>query len=277
MESKRMHCTNQQISNHAASNTNVRIANLSISIRTSHDDVMRPLSPPSDPFMNDPQSNGTSYPILWRVHGPTPHNWRCFGLDVGRHCYLLIQYIVLLAIYIGDCFHPHTIIIQIAMESNTNDAIPIHLLHALSRLVFWRTGASIMATTNPNQTRLRAFRSNPIPLPRSTFHRIESKWQNPFLSTRSVHSNRERAIPRTTSDDLITYCTTSIRSSNVAWKTDTQSIQCRIPTMHLHWFQWMRFWRTKHSIHSCNEWYVKSPWYSSAFLRSFRMIIIIIT
>eukprot|EP01083_Nonionella_stella_P167505 563145_1 len=173
MESKRMHCTNQQISNHAASNTNVRTANLSISIRTSHDDVMRPISPPSDPFTNDPQSNGTSYPILWRVHGPTPHNWRCFGLDVGRHCYLLIQYIVLLAIYIGDCFHPHTIIIQIAMESNTNDAIPIHLLHALSRLLFWRTGASTMATPNPNQTRLRAFRSNPIPLPRSTFHRIE--------------------------------------------------------------------------------------------------------
>eukprot|EP01083_Nonionella_stella_P031930 87361_1 len=110
------------------------------------------LTHPLDPFMNDPQSNGTSYPILWRVHGPTPHNWRCFGLDVGRHCYLLIQYIVLLAIYIGDCFHPHTIIIQIAMESNTNDAIPIHLLHALSRLLFWRTGASTMATPNPNQT-----------------------------------------------------------------------------------------------------------------------------
>eukprot|EP01083_Nonionella_stella_P167504 563144_1 len=82
----------------AASNTNVRTANLSISIRTSHDDVMRPISPPSDPFTNDPQSNGTSYPILWRVHGPTPHNWRCFGLDVARRCYLLIEYIILLAI-----------------------------------------------------------------------------------------------------------------------------------------------------------------------------------
>eukprot|EP01083_Nonionella_stella_P206145 750063_1 len=31
------------------------------------------------------------------------------------------------------------------------------------------------------------------------------------------------------SDDLITYCTTSTRSSFAgAWKTDTQSIQCRI-------------------------------------------------
>eukprot|EP01083_Nonionella_stella_P031929 87357_1 len=56
------------------------------------------LTHPLDPFMNDPQSNGTSYPILWRVHGPTPHNWRCFGLDVARRCYLLIEYIILLAI-----------------------------------------------------------------------------------------------------------------------------------------------------------------------------------
>eukprot|EP01083_Nonionella_stella_P031926 87351_1 len=43
-------------------------------------------------------TDGTSYPILWRVHGPTPHNWRCFGLDVARRCYLLIEYIILLAI-----------------------------------------------------------------------------------------------------------------------------------------------------------------------------------
>eukprot|EP01083_Nonionella_stella_P167503 563141_1 len=163
--------------------------------------------------------------------------------------------------YIGDCFHPHTIIII---------ATPI--------LAHWSFNHGDTQSKSNQITRI------PIQFPFLCLdpHSIVlnpsgNLWQNPFLSTRSVHNNRERAIPRTTSDDLITYCTTSIRSSNVAWKTDTQSIQCRIPTMHLHWFQWMRFWRTKHSIHSCNEWYVKSPWYSSAFLRSFRMIIIIIT
>eukprot|EP01083_Nonionella_stella_P206144 750061_1 len=182
MESKRMHCTNQQISNHAASNTNVRIANLSISIRTSHDDVMRPLSPPSDPFMNDPQSNGTSYPILWRVHGPTPHNWRCFGLDVARRCYLLIEYIILLAIAL------YWRLLSSSHHNHYRDSYSGAL-----ELQSWRL---------PIQIKPDYAHSDPIPFLCLDPHSIVlnpsgNLWQNPFLSTRSVHSNRERAIPRT--------------------------------------------------------------------------------